>query len=120
MARYYEKNGKHYFLYDEPVPEQSAVISNTVKLSEGRVDVIRRGGGMNVHMFFEQGRPCSTLYVTGVGELTMDIETESVKLTVSEQQIEALVHYQFSMNGTWISGSSVRITAKAGTKGGYV
>ena len=42
-AAYYYRNGKHYILYDEVDPESGEQSGNTIKISDDRVDVIRRG-----------------------------------------------------------------------------
>lgn len=52
-AAYYYRNGKHYILYDEVDPESGEQSGNTIKISDDRVDVIRRGSG-RTHMVFEE------------------------------------------------------------------
>lgn len=62
-AAYYYRNGKHYILYDEVDPESGEQSGNTIKISDDRVDVIRRGSG-RTHMVFEKEKQISSQYHT--------------------------------------------------------
>ena len=48
-ADYFFKNGKHYVLYDEMMPESGEEVKNIIKIEESRVEVIRKGVN-NTHM----------------------------------------------------------------------
>ena len=51
-GNYYFRNGKHYILYDEMIPETGEQMSNTLKMSPERIDLIKHGSH-SAHMVFE-------------------------------------------------------------------
>lgn len=64
-ADYFFKNGKHYVLYDEMMPESGEEVKNIIKIEESRVEVIRKGVN-NTHMVFETDKKNMTYYTDAV------------------------------------------------------
>ena len=60
---YYQKNGKHYILYDEVLEGYEGVIRNTIKIQPDSMDIIKTGV-TNVHMTFERNKKRLTCYAT--------------------------------------------------------
>ena len=60
---YYEKNGKHYVLYDEMMEGLEKPTKNKVKIGDHFLELIR-SGLVNVHMVFEEDRKNRTSYHT--------------------------------------------------------
>ena len=52
-ANYYEKNGKHYVIYDELVEGIPGTIKNKVRIMDDRKVEIIKSGITNTHMVFE-------------------------------------------------------------------
>jgi len=50
---YYQKNGKHYVLYDEVLEGFDGIVKNTIKIQDDGLDIIKKGVA-NVHMAFEK------------------------------------------------------------------
>ena len=61
-ATYYERNGKHYFLYDEVTEGFDETTKNRIKIKEGYMELFKNGV-TSVHMVFEQ-KECDLLLHT--------------------------------------------------------
>ena len=55
-ASYYEKNGKHYVIYDELVEGIPGTIKNKVRILDDQKVEIIKSGITNTHMVFEKER----------------------------------------------------------------
>lgn len=107
-AAYYYRNGKHYILYDAVDPESGEQSSNTIKIGDDRVDVIRRGA-CRVHMVFEKDKQISSQYHTSAGMIQMEIFTSRLHVKQNEALIEVELVYDLYMNGTFLSECCVDI-----------
>ena len=104
-AAYYYRNGKHYILYDEVDPESGEQSGNTIKISDDRVDVIRRGSGRT---------QISSQYHTPAGVLQMEVFTSRLQTKRDEENIETEIVYDLHMNDVFISECRVviKVTSK--------
>lgn len=68
-ANYYEKNGKHYVIYDELVEGIPGTIKNKVRIMDDRKVEIIKSGITNTHMVFEKDKINMTQYETPYGEM---------------------------------------------------
>ena len=112
-AAYYYRNGKHYILYDEVDPESGEQSGNTIKISDDRVDVIRRGSG-RTHMVFEKEKQISSQYHTPAGVLQMEVFTSRLQTKRDEENIETEIVFDLHMNDVFISECRVviKVTSK--------
>lgn len=111
VGDYYFKNGKHYIMYDDMLPDGEGVhelSKNTLKISEHQVDVMKKGS-TNVHMIFEENKKNMTYYNTPFGDLLIGIYTTSIELTESEDQILLKVEYILDVNYNHISDCVITI-----------
>ena len=69
---YYNRNGKHYVVYDEVVEGLSGHISNIIKIGDNSLEVMKRGL-TNTRMIFEKGKKTLTRYQTPYGILDLSI-----------------------------------------------
>lgn len=97
-AKYYEKNGKHYILYDEVVEGFSGVIKNKVKITGDSVLEIIKTGITNSHMIFENGKSHLTFYDTPYGRMHVEMYTRNVDIRVKEDAIDIDVDYTMDIN----------------------
>ena len=67
-ANYYEKNGKHYVIYDELVEGIPGTIKNKVRIMDDRKVEIIKSGITNTHMVFEKDKINMTQYETPYGD----------------------------------------------------
>ena len=96
-GEYYNRNGKHYILYDEILEEVEGITNCTLKISDKQVSIQKKGAN-NVHMIFEVNRKNLTYYSTPFGDLQIGINTTSIKVIEEENQILEI----FNMNWTLI------------------
>ena len=109
---YYEKNGRHYILYDEAIEGVDAVAHNTVKISPERTEVIKRGL-VESHMTFECGKKHMASYLTPMGLIMLGITTSSLQVEQSENTIHLNINYSLEMNGEYVSRCETDISASS-------
>jgi uncharacterized beta-barrel protein YwiB (DUF1934 family) len=114
VGEYYNRNGKHYVIYDEMLEEMEGVSNCTLKIDEKQVDLIKRGAN-NVHMVFEENKKNTTYYQTPYGELQVGIYTTQIKVTEEEDKIVADINYGLDINYAFVSDCQIQI--KISSKG---
>ena len=97
-AKYYQKNGKHYILYEEMVEGFSGVIKNKVKITGDSVFEIIKTGITNSHMVFENGKSHVTFYETPYGRMHVEMHTRNLDICVKEDEIDVDVDYSLDIN----------------------
>ena len=115
-ADYYKKNGKHYLVYTELVPETGDEIKNTIKMTDERVDVIKHGI-QNVHMIFEPSKKNISCYNTMVGSLIIGIHTLEIDLRESDEKISAKINYVLEINDNHVSDCEILLNVVPRQKG---
>ncbi|MCI8886685.1 MAG: DUF1934 domain-containing protein [Hungatella sp.] len=108
---YYEKNGKHYILYDEVLEGEGEVIRNTIKIMPDAMDIIKKGSA-STHMVFERNKKNLTCYVTPVGELMVGISTNQIRLLEEENLLEVQVEYSLDINYQHMSDCSIKVSVR--------
>ncbi|NBJ94246.1 DUF1934 domain-containing protein [Parablautia muri] len=96
-ADYYERNGKHYVIYEEMMEGFTDVTKNRIKFSDSSLEVYKKGL-INVHMVFEENKKNMTSYMTPYGTILIGIDTESVLVEEKENQIRVEVDYALEAN----------------------
>ena len=96
-AEYYEKNGKHYVIYDEVMEGFSGMTRNVLKFQDHTLDVTKRGE-FNVHLLFEENRKNLANYATPFGELMVGIHTTNIEMEKNENLIRLDVDYGLEVN----------------------
>lgn len=109
---YYNKNGKHYILYDEIDMEEGDTIKNRIKMTPNKIEVTK-SGAMNGQLIFEQGKNHLTYYDTPMGSLLMGVNTSSIRMMEEEDHIKATVRYSLEMNYEHISNCEITIDVKS-------
>ena len=107
-ADYYERGGKHYVLYEEVLEGMEGHISNTIKIGEDSLEVLKRGL-TNTRMIFEKGKKTLSRYHTPFGMLELGIFTKSVKAEESEEKIEVVVEYLLEMNAEQLAECHIKM-----------
>jgi uncharacterized beta-barrel protein YwiB (DUF1934 family) len=101
---YYNKNGKHYILYDENDMEDG-LTKNRIKMTPDKIEV-RKSGATNAQMIFEEGKTNLTYYDTSMGSLLIHMKEE-------ENRIHAKVNYSLEINYNHISDCEITIHVKS-------
>ena len=112
MGNYYFKNGKHYILFDEITDENGVQTKNTIKISDKRVDVIKKGEN-NVHMVFEPDTKNMTYYQTPFGSLLVGINTLGISHKEDDLNIHTKIKYALEVNYAHMSDCAIDINIKS-------
>lgn len=108
---FYEKNGKYYILYDETVMETAeAVTHNMVKVGPETVEVFKKGI-VESRMKFECGKKHTANYMTPMGLIVLGLTTSFLDVETGENTIHVRINYTLEMNGEYISGCSLELSA---------
>ena len=111
-ADYFFKNGKHYVLYDEMLPESGEEVKNIIKISSERVDVLRKGP-QSTHMVFETDKKNMTYYSTPFGKMMIGINTTNIDCKEDDLNIEAKINYALDVNYTHVSDCEITVNIKS-------
>ena len=103
---YYQKNGKHYILYDEVLEGYEGVIRNTIKIQPDSMDIIKTGV-TNVHMTFERNKKRLTCYATPMGEMMVGLNTRNISIAESENSLKVRVEYSLDINYQHVSECNI-------------
>lgn len=111
-GNYYFRNGKHYIVYDELIPETGEQVSSTLKMTPKRIDMIKHGSH-SVHMVFEANTKNMSLYRTPYGMMEVCFNTFSVELEEQEDMIRVQAEYALEINDGFISDCTIEINVRA-------
>ena len=109
---YYNKNGKHYILYDEIDMEEGENIKNRIKIDNGKIEVVKTGT-TNGQLIFEKGKNHMTYYDSVAGSLLMGVNTSSISMVEEEDHIQATVRYSLEMNYNHVSECQIVIDVRS-------
>ena len=112
-ASYYNKNGKHYVLYEEPVEGMSGTVKNTIKITGDHMFEIIKSGLANAHMVFEKDKINMTQYETPYGELLIGIQTKRIDVNEQEDNISIEVSYALDINDEKVVDCNIDMNIKA-------
>ena len=111
-GQYYERNGSHYLLYDEPVEGSSDVIKNRIKFKENEVQVAKKGA-VNTTLTFTQNEKNMTNYATPFGNLVVGIDTQKIAVDMSEEKMGIRVDYALDINYEFLADCKISIKVSA-------
>ena len=108
---YYNKNGKHYILYEESDMEDG-LTKNRIKIAPNKIELVK-SGATNAQMIFEEGKTNMTYYDTVMGSLLLGVTADSIHIREEERRIRAIVRYSLEINYNHISDCEITIDVKA-------
>lgn len=111
---YYKKNDKHYIIYDEIQPGETAITKNTIKVNKGYYEVIKHGA-TNTHLIFDEGKNHTFLYETPFGSLLMEVYTDSIIFEEKEDELKIQVEYELKVNGEKIADCTIQMNVESKT-----
>lgn len=112
VGEYYNKNGKHYILYDEVTEGFEGSTKNTLKISEESLDITKKGL-TNVHMVFERNKKNLTCYNTPFGNLMIGIAARDVNINEDDENIDVCVDYALDINYEHLADCKIAINIKS-------
>lgn len=105
------ENGEHFIEYDEFDSETDDKTSSSIRFSEGRAEVVRKGN-MTGNLTFDVGEKNETTYSTPFGDLNMDIITNDIKIDEADKQINLKIVYELYAQNEKVSDHTVDVSIK--------
>lgn len=109
-GQYYQRNGSHYLLYEEPVEGTDEIIVNRIKFNEKEVQVSKKGA-INTMLSFRENEKNMTNYATPYGNLLMGLDTHRINLKINENDLQVFVEYALDVNYEFLADCEITITA---------
>ena len=103
---YYEKNGKHYVLYEEVMEGFTETTKNRIKFDEHFLE-LSRSGLVNVHMLFEENKKNMTSYHTPYGNILIGIDTRKIHITQETERMVVNVDYALDINYEYLADCQI-------------
>ena len=117
-GQYYQKNGKHYIVYDEIAEEASEPIHNLLKIGPDQIS-IRKRGLVNSEMVFDRHHPTASHYSTPYGSMVMGIQTGGMQVKEEAQELNVNVNYRLEINYEHVSDCSIQIQVQSKNAQGF-
>ncbi len=108
VADYYNRDGVHYIMYEEVMEGTTSVTRNMVKIKPKKVEISKKGA-VTTQMCFEEGKSNQTSYFTAEGELSMGMDTKSVVVEETAEEIVAQISYGMLMNFEHIADCKIKL-----------
>ena len=111
---YYQKNGKHYILYEEILEGAEERVKNVIKISPSSMDIITKGV-TNSRMLFEKNKKNLSCYSTPVGNLVIGIQANHFYVEEQENSIKVNVDYSLDINYEHMSDCRICVDVQSCT-----
>ena len=95
-GRYYEKNDRHYIVYDEVMEGLEEPVHNLMSIAPDRV-MLKKSGMIATQMEFCPKQHTDTYYSTPFGRIDMDIYTQRIRIQESEDEINVDIRYHLGL-----------------------
>lgn len=107
-GKYYLKNGKHYIMFEEAIPDSTEVIKSRITLKDGVMEVQKKGP-ITSNMTFERGTKTSSWYHTPFGNMHAGITVREMNITEQEDLLEIYVDYELELDYAHASDTKIRV-----------
>ena len=111
---YYQKNGKHYILYEEILEGAEERVKNVIKISPSSMDIIKKGV-TNSRMLFEKNKKNLSCYSTPVGNLVIGIQANHFYVEEQQNSIKVNVDYTLEINYEHMSDCRICVDVQSCT-----
>lgn len=111
-GEYYNKNGKHYLLYEEVTEGENQTTKNRIKVTSDYME-LTKNGVVSVHMVFEKNKKNITHYYTPYGSLMIGIDAKSVEVRETENEMDIEVNYALELNQEHAADCNIKINVKS-------
>ena len=106
---YYQKNGKHYVLYEELLEGFKEPVKNIIKITPTSMDITKKGTA-TTHMLFEKNRKNISCYSTPLGEMVVGIQANHFAVDEQADSLKVNVDYSLDINYEHMSQSRILCT----------
>ncbi|MCI9052855.1 MAG: DUF1934 domain-containing protein [Lachnospiraceae bacterium] len=107
---YYNRNEKHYLLFEERIEGLDGITKNIIKFNDKIVDITKKGVA-NVHMVFEEKHKNMTYYNTPFGNLLIGLYANKIDVEEKKDRININIDYSLDINYQFVSECSIHISA---------
>lgn len=108
---FYQKENHNYITYEES-PDGTETIKTLLKFSDHDFELTRKGT-YSVHMTFEEGKKNYTDYHTPFGDFVIGIDTDTISLSSSEDEINMTIAYEMEMNYEHLANCRIDMQVKS-------
>lgn len=96
-GQYYNKNGKHYIIYEEFAEDSSGNTRTRIKISDKQVEITKHGNA-STKLLFEKGKKNLTCYNTPYGGLMFGIFTNNIQFHEAPGELSLEIDYLLEAN----------------------
>ena len=109
---YYQRNGKHYILYDEVMEGFEGTVRNVIKVSTESVDIIKQGAA-STRMQFEKNKKNLSCYTTPLGDLMIGIQANRISIDEGQDHLKINVEYSLDINYQHASDCNISVSVQS-------
>ena len=109
---YYQRNGKHYILYDEVMEGFEGTVCNVIKVSPESVDIIKQGAA-STRMQFEKNKKNLSCYTTPLGDLMIGIQANRISIDEGQDHLKINVEYSLDINYQHASDCNISVSVQS-------
>ena len=109
---YYEKNGKHYVIYEEVIEGLQKPVMNKLKFEEHFLE-LSRSGSLSVCMMFEENKKHMADYHTPYGKLTLGIDTKKFRMVNETDKMKLDIEYTLEQNNEYLADCKILIEIRS-------
>lgn len=109
LGTHYQRGEVHYILYDEI--GENDINKNLLKISLNKIE-LNKTGSVKSNMIFETGNENFAPYNTVHGELLMGLRTNELMISEEDEEINAHIEYEMSVNYNKVSDCKLDINIK--------
>ena len=109
---YYEKNGKHYVIYEEAIEGLQKPVMNKLKFGEHFLE-LSRSGPLSVCMMFEESQKHMADYHTPYGKLTLGIDTKKFRMENETDKMRLDIEYTLEQNNEYLADCKILIEVRS-------
>ena len=109
---YYEKNGKHYVIYEEVIEGLQKPVVNKLKFGEHFLE-LRRSGPLSVCMTFEENKKHMADYHTPYGKFMLGIDTKKFRMENETDKMRLDIEYTLEQNNEYLADCKILIEIRS-------
>lgn len=109
---YYQRNGKHYILYDEVMEGFEGKVRNVIRVSSDSVDIIKQGAA-NARMQFEKNKKNLSCYTTPLGDLMIGVQANRISIDEGQNHLKINVEYSLDINYQHASECNISVNVQS-------
>lgn len=96
-GQYYNKNGKHYIIYNEIAEDSTGNTKTRIKIDDTTVE-IKKQGNTSTNLIFEEGKQNLTCYHTPYGDIMFGVYTQNIDFREAADELSLEINYMLEAN----------------------